>query len=114
MSLAKSISKHVAFVDSPTRKKLHLAAVFANNFVNHLMGMSSEILEDTNLDLSLLKPLLEETISKSFTLGPKEAQTGPAKRGDIETIDAHLRMLEDQPQLAALYEMISKQIMSKY
>jgi predicted short-subunit dehydrogenase-like oxidoreductase (DUF2520 family) len=109
--LGKTISKNVAFVSSQERRKMHVAAVFANNFVNRLLAISESILADTKLDLSLLKPLVLETVDKAFRLGPEKAQTGPAKRGDMNTIQAHLEMLESNPEIAELYELLTRQIM---
>ncbi len=111
--LAKSISRNVSFVTSEKRKKLHLAAVFANNFVNYMLSISDEILTNSNLSISLLEPLVSETLYKAFAIGPYEAQTGPAKRGDMDTIQEHMELLREKPELAELYELISKQIIEK-
>lgn len=112
-SLGSTISKNVDFVGTEERRKMHIAAVFANNFVNRLLGISEKILSDTKLDLSLLKPLVMETVEKAFRLGPEIAQTGPAKRGDMNTIQSHLEMLEKQPEIAELYELLTRQILDR-
>ncbi len=109
--LARSISKNVSFVSSEKRKQLHLAAVFANNFVNHMLSISDDILVNSNLSISLLQPLVIETLNKAFEMGPYESQTGPAKRGDMETIQEHLKLLQAHPEIAEIYELISRQIM---
>lgn len=111
--LAKSISSNVSFVNSAKRKNLHLAAVFANNFVNYMLNVSDNILVNSNFSLNLLQALVAETIKKAFEMGPDEAQTGPAKRGDMDTIQEHLALLKDEPELAELYELISRQIMNR-
>ena len=79
MKLGLSLSKNVVEVNSEERSKLHLAAVFVNNFVNHMYAIGGEILQDNHLSLNLLKPLITETASKVKRLTPSEAQTGPAK-----------------------------------
>ena len=111
--LARSISNSVATVNSKDRNTLHLAAVFANNFVNHMLGISHEILKDTNLRMSILQPLVNETVRKAFKLGPSQSQTGPAKRNDLDTLQEHLKMLQTHPELAKLYELISRQIIDR-
>lgn len=94
--LARSISNNVHFISSEKRAKLHLAAVFVNNFVNYLYFIGSDILQKENLPLELLKPLILETALKIKDLSPKNAQTGPARRNDTKTIETHLSLLEDE------------------
>lgn len=93
--LGQSISKEVVGISSGKRAKLHLAAVFVNNFVNHLYQLGSEILEEEKLPFKLLQPLILETALKIETLSPEQAQTGPAKRKDVKTIEKHLHLLKD-------------------
>jgi predicted short-subunit dehydrogenase-like oxidoreductase (DUF2520 family) len=94
--MAHSISDTVHEIDSSQRKQLHLAAVFVNNFTNQLYQVGHELCEENKLPFDLLKPLIKETASKTDSLPPHEAQTGPAKRGDQNTIDAHLKQLKNQ------------------
>jgi predicted short-subunit dehydrogenase-like oxidoreductase (DUF2520 family) len=110
--LADRISPSVNFMDSSERKIAHLAAVFANNFSNHMLMIADEILQSTGKDLRIFKALLRETIDKALEIGPKSAQTGPAKRRDESTIKAHLSMLKDERK-AELYKLISKSIQDK-
>ncbi|MGB3344046.1 MAG: DUF2520 domain-containing protein [Aequorivita sp.] len=93
--LGQSISTEVVEISSGKRAKLHLAAVFVNNFVNHLYQLGSEILEEEKLPFKLLQPLILETALKIETLSPEQAQTGPAKRKDVKTIEKHLHLLKD-------------------
>jgi predicted short-subunit dehydrogenase-like oxidoreductase (DUF2520 family) len=88
--------------------------VFASNFTNHMLRLSNDIAEQHDLDFDWLKPLIAETINKSLTIGPAQAQTGPARRGDFETLDNHLQFLADDPKLAELYRMISQHIVDRY
>lgn len=92
--IGNCISKKVVEINSEERAKLHLAAVFVNNFVNHLYQIGHDILADTSISFDLLKPLIQETANKIDYLTPFEAQTGPAKRADIKTIEKHLHLLE--------------------
>lgn len=114
LKMGEAISKHVHTIDSPSRKALHVAAVFASNFTNHMLRLSNDIAEQHDLDFDWLKPLIAETINKSLSIGPAQAQTGPARRGDFETLDNHLQFLADDPKLAELYRMISQHIVDRY
>jgi predicted short-subunit dehydrogenase-like oxidoreductase (DUF2520 family) len=108
--LAKQISDLVYFVDSNQRRILHLAAVFACNFTNHLYEISSEILKANDLDFDILKPLIEETAQKIQTESPYNAQTGPALRGDETTMAAHQALLVSKPDFSELYKILSNSI----
>ena len=110
--LAWIISSKVEFADSEKRKHLHLAAVFANNFTNHLFYLSKDYLSKNNIDFNLLTPLIKETFSKLEDLNPFEAQTGPAKRMDFETIDKQKNLLEGNN--LEIYEVITKSILETY
>jgi predicted short-subunit dehydrogenase-like oxidoreductase (DUF2520 family) len=111
--VAETISENVVEIPSEKRAKLHLAAVFVNNFVNHLYEIGSEILEEEHLSFDLLKPLIAETASKIKTLSPEEAQTGPAKRNDKKTIEKHLHLLANSPY-SKIYELFTAQLNQKY
>jgi hypothetical protein len=50
-----------------------------------------------------------ETANKVMTLSPKEAQTGPAKRNDNKTIEAHLDFLSNENQ-ATIYKILTQSI----
>ena len=108
--LASSISGRAERADSATRLIIHLAAVFANNFSNHMVHIAHEILKEQNLSVSLLDPLLEETYQKILSAGPKEAQTGPALRDDQLTMNKHIELLKSHPEWEKLYTFISREI----
>jgi predicted short-subunit dehydrogenase-like oxidoreductase (DUF2520 family) len=112
--LAKSISNEVRKIGSEERKALHLSAVFASNFANHMLTIAKRIMEQNNLDYNWLKPLIAETINKSFTLGPEQAQTGPALRGDLEVLDSHIAFLAEHEHEAAIYKAVSQHIIDLY
>ena len=113
-TLAKTISNQVRKIASEERKALHVAAVFASNFTNHMLTLSKEIMEKNGLDYDWLRPLISETINKSLQFGPEEAQTGPAKRGDLEILEGHLAFLQDDPSTAEIYKIISQHIIDHY
>ena len=99
-------------MNSEARKHLHLAAVFANNFTNHMYAVGTEWLESKGLPPHLLHPLIRETADKAIEMGPTKAQTGPAVRGDIPTIKKHQRMLKDIG-LKRLYRQITRHIFER-
>jgi len=113
MKMAKAISGKVKKIDSHDRKALHVAAVFASNFTNHMLTISKEILGSSKLDFEVLKPLIVETINKSLTMGPENSQTGPAKRGDLEILDRHIEFLQHDETLAEIYQLISQHILDR-
>ena len=108
--LVSTISERVEEADSLTRLKVHLAAVFANNFSNHMVHVAQQILEEARLDPGLLEPLLEETFQKLKELDPLASQTGPAVRGDKDTMNKHIELLKDHPEWEKLYTFISREI----
>jgi predicted short-subunit dehydrogenase-like oxidoreductase (DUF2520 family) len=114
VKMAKAISKQVKQISSDDRKALHIAAVFASNFTNHMLTLSKQILEANQLNFEMVKPLIVETINKSLSIGPDNAQTGPAKRGDMEILDRHMEFLQQDETLAEIYRLISQHIINKY
>jgi predicted short-subunit dehydrogenase-like oxidoreductase (DUF2520 family) len=114
MQIAKSISKEVRKIGSEERKALHVAAVFASNFSNHMLTIAKEIMRQNSLDYDWLKPLITETINKSMYMGPEEAQTGPAKRADLNVLDTHLEFLKEQQSIAEIYKVISQHIIDTH
>ena len=109
-NLANRLSKNVQKVDSEQRKALHIAGVFAANFVNYMYRQAAELLQDHQLSFDLVKPLILETAQKIQTLSPAEAQTGPASRGDYKTINKHLDFLKTGSKYD-LYQYLSELIL---
>lgn len=110
VTLAKLLSSNVRKISSEQRRVLHLAAVFACNFSNHMYSLSDSILKAHNLNFNLLKPLIEETAKKAVLTDPVSAQTGPAQREDMNTIAGHLQILENHPDLKNIYKLLSQSI----
>ena len=111
-NLALKLSDHVLYANSEERKKIHLGAVFVNNFTNHLLYLSKEYVDSKQLNWDILKPLLQETIDKLNSVEPFDAQTGPARRNDTKIIQNHLQELEGRTK--EIYELISKIIAETY
>ena len=108
---ARGLSSQVYEADSARRKKIHLAGVIANNFVNQLYATATDLLAESGLGYEVLKPLIEETAAKALDAShPARVQTGPAKRGDRATQEGHLALLAENPTMKEIYELLSKQI----
>ena len=108
--IGDSLQADTAVTSSKHRKGIHLAAVFANNFTNHMIDIAGQVMREKSLDVNLLKPLIRETVEKALAQSPSSAQTGPAARGDTSTMQNHIEQLDFNPQLQALYRLISKNI----
>ena len=106
--LANLIGKKIYNINSEQRKTLHVAAVFVNNFTNHLYKIGNDICKENNVPFEILQPLIDETSQKIKTLSPDKAQTGPAIRNDKKTIKNHLDLLNNEQQ--KIYKMITKSI----
>ena len=108
-TVAESISGKVFNINSNQRKALHVSAVFVNNFVNHLYAIGNDICNKNDIPFEILQPLIQETANKITLLSPNEAQTGPAKRNDSQTINAHLQFLTNENQ-KEIYKILTKSI----
>ena len=95
------------------RKRLHLASVFACNFVNALYGIANDILTQDTIPFEVLKPLIGQTARKIQEHSPETCQTGPAVREDLKVINEHLESLKENPELQLVYKVISDRIMNK-
>lgn len=111
--LGKRISIQCMEINSEQRAKLHLAAVWACNFVNHMYYMGEKTVKDAGINFDYLKPLINETASKLEFLSPYDAQTGPAMRKDQVVIEKHLELIKDD-FTSALYEKINQSINQTY
>lgn len=111
-NLAAKLSQEVYKITSFQRRRLHVAAVFANNFTNHMLKQAYDICEENDIPFSVLSPLIDETVSKLKTVRPSQAQTGPAIRHDHKTIEIHKNLLEGN--YLKLYELITADIVETY
>lgn len=113
VDLANKLSSSVHLANSETRGHLHLAAVFVNNFSNHMFTLASDYLSANGQHIDVLKPLLEETVKKLEYMTPSEAQTGPARRNDFNIIKKHEALLEGK-SAQEVYRIISNSIINYY
>lgn len=108
--VARSLSNKIIHMTSEQRSQLHLAAVFACNFSNHMLRVAHELLKESGLSQDLLHPLIAETMQKALSLGPAQAQTGPALRGDTSILETHQKQLFQHPEWLTLYKLLSEDI----
>ena len=106
--LADRMSQRVQVLDSASRAKLHLGAVMVSNFTNLLYTYADELIP--GVDIHAYEPLIRGQLENVFSLGPRASQTGPAARGDEATIQRHMEMLGDKPEIQELYAMVSRLI----
>jgi len=107
---ASDLSDRVVVADDEARLKMHVAAVFVNNFSNHLYALAERYCKTEHLSFDLLLPLIQETANRLSTISPADAQTGPAVRGDQSTIQKQMEILNAHPQLQNIYEAMTESI----
>ena len=107
-SLALIITSHVYEATQQDRERLHVAGVFTNNFTNLMYTMAAELLKSTHIPFSALLPLIDETAAKIHTLAPRDAQTGPARRGDENVMNHHMQLLNEEQR--EIYRLLSDAI----
>ncbi|MFN3271552.1 MAG: Rossmann-like and DUF2520 domain-containing protein [Cloacibacterium caeni] len=112
-NLASKISKNVMLANDEKRKYIHLTAVFACNFVNHLFARAKEISDSQNIPFDYFLPLIDETTQKIHELEPKLAQTGPAIRNDEKVLKLHESLLTDEEKLK-IYKTLNESIKKMY
>jgi len=108
-NLAGSISGHIQIMTSNQRKLVHLAAVFVNNFTNHLYLIGNDICNEAGVPFNILNPLILETAKKATQMSVLNTQTGPAMRHDQKTIDQHLDLLKNE-SYKDIYSVLSNSI----
>ena len=109
LKIGKDVSKKVIKINSEQRRKLHLAAVFACNFTNHMFTIADKILLQNNIDFKLLLPIINQTVKKLHRNKPSKVQTGPAQRKETKIINSHINQLSDK-KIKELYELITESI----
>lgn len=110
--ISLKFSERIYFIDSNQRQAIHLAAVFVNNFSNHMYALGEEVCKEHDVPFEILKPLILETAQKIESLDPIKAQTGPAIRKDSQTISRHLEIIKDTNK-KDIYTLITKSIQRK-
>ncbi|MBD2716045.1 DUF2520 domain-containing protein [Microvirga sp. STR05] len=114
LALGATLSRSVQRVGTPQRQSIHIAAVFACNFTNHLLGISHALLQQQALPLALLGPLLQETVEKALAYPPFAVQTGPAARHDTPTLNRHRAALAGHTQWLEIYNLLTDSIQQQH
>ena len=112
-NLVSKISSHVIESTYEKRKYIHLTAVFACNFVNHLFARAKEISDSQEIPFQYFLPLIEETTEKILSIDPKSAQTGPAVRNDKRVLELHEALLTE-PEKLKIYKTMNESIKKMY
>jgi predicted short-subunit dehydrogenase-like oxidoreductase (DUF2520 family) len=113
IEIARKLSNNVITMNSIQRKQLHITAIFACNFSNHMYSIADDLLTEKDIDFRILLPLIKQTIAKLNTNKPKAVQTGPAKRKDMKVIQEHINFIQ-QEDIKELYQKISTNIIKKH
>jgi predicted short-subunit dehydrogenase-like oxidoreductase (DUF2520 family) len=103
-------TKNVQVANTAQRQALHVAAVFANNFTNHLFALAKHLVEQNQLSYDLLKPIIMQTAQNAVAFNPADVQTGPVVRNDTTTISTHLEVLQQYPDYRQIYDLLSQSI----
>ena len=111
--LAQKISTKVAFANDDKRKYIHLTAVFACNFTNHLYARAKEIADQQNIPFDYFLPLIDETTEKIHEIDPKNAQTGPALRNDLAVLQSHEQLITN-PESLHIFRTLNQSIKKMY
>lgn len=112
--LASRISDRAMIVAEHQRMAMHMCAVWINNYTNHMLNIGYQLLKEHQVDFKLFMPILRTHIAALETHTPDEIQTGPAKRGDMETLEKHRKMLHTHPDLLQLYDQLAEHILKTY
>ena len=114
IAVAQKMSDVVIECSDEDRRYIHMNAVYVSNFVNVMLQIGEKLLKEKSLDISILEPLVRETVNKAFSMGAEKALTGPARRGDKETINKHLNLLKDNKEEKEIYKLLTNYIINKY
>lgn len=114
IDFARTLSDQVQLANDDQRRHLHLGAILVNNFPNYLYARSEDYCRQHHVDFRMLLPLIQQTSNRLFLQSPKDTQTGPAIRRDQATIESHLHLLANEPELKNLYELFTQYIQAYY
>jgi predicted short-subunit dehydrogenase-like oxidoreductase (DUF2520 family) len=108
--LVKELKGKPYYINSEKRAKIHLAAVFVNNFPNHLFAIAEDLCKEAGIPFSLFLPLAKETVQNITQQSPANSQTGPASRNDKQIVNKHRALLKSHPVYREVYEVLTKSI----
>ena len=115
--LAAAIGAKTVRVSGEQKSHLHAAAVMASNYIVTLLDASAEIGELSGLNRKkvqqLINPLVQTAIQNGQKASFEKAISGPIARGDVETVQQHLKLLEKSPKLRTFYAQLGLQTVGK-
>ncbi|MCE2962733.1 MAG: Rossmann-like and DUF2520 domain-containing protein [Chitinophagales bacterium] len=114
VDFSRTISNQVILMNELDRQKLNVAGVFVNNFTNYIYSLAHDYLSKEGIDFNIVQPLIQNTVDKLVLGNPQDMQTGPAVRNDLDTIQAHTKLLENYPQLKEIYQEVTQSIINYY
>jgi len=112
--LTRKLSKQVYKLESEQRSTLHLSAVIASNFSNHMLTIAKSLMDKQDMSFDLLQNVVYSMVQKAFDIGPENGQTGPAIREDLATLEKHRKLLKSDRDLHKLYTLISNHIINTH
>ena len=105
--IAAKIAAGGITVSSNQKAFIHIAAVFVNNYQTVMIQTLKKAASQLDIDSGVLEKMVQklswQALEKAWTESQKDSLTGPAIRGDLNTIDQHLKQLEFFPELQTLY-----------
>lgn len=113
-ALASRISDRAMLVEEHQRMAMHMCAVWINNYTNHMLHIGFSLLREHGVDHQLFMPMLRNHMAALETHTPDQIQTGPAKRGEIQTLERHRQLLHDHPDLQRIYDTLAEHILNTY
>lgn len=93
------------------KRAMHIAAVFASNYMSALMHTAAEYLAKEGMEegINILKPLILQTVQNIVNNGAVDSLTGPVARGDIASIRKHLDSLKTNDKMFRIYQILGKE-----
>lgn len=99
-------------IDAKSKTLYHAACVFASNYLTVLMDMSLATAQAAQLDqrefLAACQPIIKATLGNLETQPAETALSGPLARGDMATVNQHIKVLSaEAPELAQAYQVFA-------
>lgn len=108
--LAQNLGAKSMRVTPVEKQLLHVSAVMASNYLLTLADMAIQVSGASNLPqrtlMDALLPLMESSLKNLKELSPTEALTGPISRGDVQTVQKHIKLLENEDELLNMYKKL--------
>lgn len=111
-SMMESLGNKVQVIKAKDKVKYHASAVMASNQMIGLIKAACDLLKESGFSednaLSAIKPLIYGNIDNVYRQGLKEALTGPVARGDMGTVNKHLKELRGDTK--SIYNLLTNKL----